>query len=292
MVDIKTFLPSFYDEICEMATLAETENAAFRQLSEDIQRVINNQFIQTCDMDIIHFFERRLGIRPDFAIETPEERRKRVLNRLATRRPFTFWFYRGMMDTLFGKNNSFIEVDYLNFKIDLQIHSFDAAAYNELINYMRITLPANLELFIRLVHHFQTTSTYAPTSISGERVTVSPKSVTDIRVSSPNHWGAGQISGEKIVISPYLVTDLHLQSPISFGSCLFNGEICSVFPKNISKAEASGATYFGTATILGERSIVFPKQISNLETSAAIHLGKSTVSGEITKIYPKENLHE
>lgn len=112
-----SLLPDWYREILDYRELCRTEQEQFEQLAQEITTVARNLFFQTMDQKATEQWEKLLEIRADSTQETLELRRKRVLNRVSIRPPFTLGFLGQKLNELIGKNQWSVYVDYPNYTL-------------------------------------------------------------------------------------------------------------------------------------------------------------------------------
>lgn len=143
MVDLKQYIPNIYNEILDMDILISTEEKLFEKVKENINKIKNNQFVLTSDLDGIRIYESMLGITATNT-ENIEFRRKRVINRLSMTPPYTLNFLKEKLDELIGVGNWILTLDYDNYIMYIESSAFNQNWYQEI----RVTLtkvkPANI----------------------------------------------------------------------------------------------------------------------------------------------------
>lgn len=144
MARINEFVPPFYEGIYEFEQIAAAENKLFEKAEEQMNGIINNQFVQTCDAAGILQYEIMLGIVADPNAESLQFRKDRVLNRLGTRPPFTLAFLRNRLDSIIGKGRYSVYVDYDKFTLYVESVSPEQRWYNELLVTINSIKPANI----------------------------------------------------------------------------------------------------------------------------------------------------
>ena len=117
MNNLKTYLPRIYKNILEFDNLMEVENELFNKLNLETNKVKNNQYILTADLDGIIMYEKMLGIIANPAIEDIEFRRNRIINRISMTFPFTFPFLKKKLDEIIGVGKWEAYMDYANILI-------------------------------------------------------------------------------------------------------------------------------------------------------------------------------
>lgn len=109
-----------------------------------LNKAKNNQFIAYADEDGIYAYEQLFQIVADPETETLEERRFRLLNRIQTLSYYTMIYLRQKLDSLFGKNNYEIEMDYPNYTLYIKSNASNSFIYKESIATINKIKPANI----------------------------------------------------------------------------------------------------------------------------------------------------
>jgi len=138
-------LPEAYHEIREFQELTATSEQEITQVKDAIEHLFNDQFVLTAREETVRRWERMLRIQADPSTETLEFRRKRIVNRLSTKPPFTERYLQERIDFLFGVGRGKIEVDVQNFILTLAASIQNAAIFREAERTIHRVKPANME---------------------------------------------------------------------------------------------------------------------------------------------------
>lgn len=141
---IGRYFPRYYEGILETDELIKVENDIWNNLYLLLNKAKNNQFIAYADEDGIYAYEQLFQIVADPETETLEERRFRLLNRIQTLSYYTMIYLRQKLDSLFGKNNYEIEIDYLNYTLYIKSNVSNSFIYKESIATINKIKPANI----------------------------------------------------------------------------------------------------------------------------------------------------
>lgn len=142
MIDILNLFPTFYKDILEIEELAATQNAMFNNLEIEFQKALNNQFINTCDVNYLKKYESLFNI-----INTSDDiefRRERLLNRMAMNIPFTLRGLKQKLDKIIGPDNYNIRVDYDNQTLYIESQILSQVWANETYITVNNIKPANI----------------------------------------------------------------------------------------------------------------------------------------------------
>lgn len=141
---IGRYFPRYYEGILETDELIKVENDIWNNLYLLLNKAKNNQFIAYADEDGIYAYEQLFQIVADPETETLEERRFRLLNRIQTLSYYTMIYLRQKLDSLFGKNNYEIKMDYLNYTLYIKSNASNSFIYKESIATINKIKPANI----------------------------------------------------------------------------------------------------------------------------------------------------
>jgi hypothetical protein len=141
---IGRYFPRYYEGILETDELIKVENDIWNNLYLLLNKAKNNQFIAYADEDGIYAYEQLFQIVADPETETLEERRFKLLNRIQTLSYYTMIYLRQKLDSLFGKNNYEIEMDYLNYTLYIKSNASNSFIYKESIATINKIKPANI----------------------------------------------------------------------------------------------------------------------------------------------------
>lgn len=142
MIDLLNLFPAFYKDILEIKELAATQNAMFNNLEIEFQKALNNQFINTCDVNYLKKYESLFNI-----INTSDDiefRRERLLNRMAMNIPFTLRGLKQKLDKIIGPDNYNIRVDYDNQTLYIESQILSQVWANETYITVNNIKPANI----------------------------------------------------------------------------------------------------------------------------------------------------
>lgn len=118
--EIMDYLPHWFREIVELQALCAAEKERFEALALAVNAVADNFFFQTMDEGAVRQWERIFDIYPDYQNESLDFRRKRLINRISTKPPFTLAFLHQKLDELIGAGAYTVEVDYPNYTLYIE----------------------------------------------------------------------------------------------------------------------------------------------------------------------------
>ncbi|RFA37024.1 hypothetical protein CAI16_02830 [Virgibacillus dokdonensis] len=137
-------LPDLLHGIREFQALTETEKLEFNLLAENIDKTLDDQFIETATLKAIERREKMLNIIADPSTESLENRRIRILNRYQTKPPFTKRYLQKQLDTLLGVGRSDVTVNPEEFILTVTTSIDDAFLFREMEYTVNTVKPANI----------------------------------------------------------------------------------------------------------------------------------------------------
>jgi hypothetical protein len=141
--DLISYLPPIFQGYKEYKSIMDTENHEFQLVFDTSEQVLNNIFIQDCNLEGIKRYEAILKIKPS-ANDTLETRKFRVLSRWNDEIPYTWKTLLAKLDSICGKDNYSIILINDEYKIQLETHIGVYGGVDELNHVLTTMLPCNL----------------------------------------------------------------------------------------------------------------------------------------------------
>lgn len=96
MLNLKDYLPSYYDGVREMQRLMEAEQKMGDRFGDLSERLLLNQFVMQADSEGLALFEFQLGLPTDYT-KSLDSRQYDVLMRILPPRPITFKYFQSLI---------------------------------------------------------------------------------------------------------------------------------------------------------------------------------------------------
>lgn len=144
-VTLEKYLPNYLKEYKELFKIMEVENPEFNLIIEETEKILNNQFISTCDENGISKFEKLMQIIP-LENDRLQSRISRVLSRWYEELPYSLKFLIRKLNNLCGTNNYELSINGYNLNITTHFEAPNQIEELELL-FERI-LPANIQYLI------------------------------------------------------------------------------------------------------------------------------------------------
>lgn len=149
MTKIMDLWPPIMQELKEFQKIAEIEEAFFERLKQEIQNIVDDQFIQTATEKGIARRERMLKISP-FADDTLETRRFRVQGVWNDKLPYTYRMLLERLDSLCGPDGYAMELNAREYSLNIKIELTRERMFDEVVRITRQMVPANIVITVEL----------------------------------------------------------------------------------------------------------------------------------------------
>jgi hypothetical protein len=139
-------LPPVYQKIKDVYAYARTLDTELREFLIFVKRILDNFFVQTCDLKTIEYWEELLDIHL-YGDETIEERRNNILLYLNNSKPTTEAYVRQVLDRLFGRENYDLYFDLehnLPYNLNIEIRDTDIDSINKFMEWFMRMCPAHI----------------------------------------------------------------------------------------------------------------------------------------------------
>jgi hypothetical protein len=144
-INLIEYLPLFIQDYREIGQIMNAENPEFQLLADESERLKNNQFIETSNLNGIARFEKLLKIIPSVD-DTLESRISRVLTRWNDVIPYTYKAFIQKMMVLCDGINFTINNDFNVYKMEIITHLELSGQVDELQNLLGYIIPSNIEI--------------------------------------------------------------------------------------------------------------------------------------------------
>jgi len=149
MTKIADLWPPIMQELKEFQKIAEIEEAFFERLKQEIENIVDDQFIQTATEKGIARRERMLKISP-FADDTLETRRFRVQGVWNDKLPYTYRVLLERLDSLCGPDGYVMELNAGEYSLNIKIELTRKRMFDEVVKISRQMVPANIVVTVEL----------------------------------------------------------------------------------------------------------------------------------------------
>ncbi|XOQ44308.1 MAG: DUF2313 domain-containing protein [Clostridium sp.] len=149
MTKIMDLWPPIMQELKEFQKIAEIEEAFFERLKQEIENIVDDQFIQTATEKGIARREKMLKVVP-FADDTLETRRFRVQGVWNDKLPYTYRVLLERLDSLCGPDGYEIALNTGEYSLNIKIELTKKRMFDEVVKISRQMVPANIAITVEL----------------------------------------------------------------------------------------------------------------------------------------------
>jgi hypothetical protein len=148
-MSIKDLWPPIMQELKEFQKIAEIEDVFIEKLWQEIENIVDDQFIQTATEKGIARREKMLKISP-FADDTIETRRFRVQGVWNDKLPYTYRVLLERLDSLCGPDGYVMELNAGEYSLNIKIELTKKRMFDEVVKISRQMVPANIVVTVEL----------------------------------------------------------------------------------------------------------------------------------------------
>ena len=146
---IRDLWPPIMQELREFQKIAEIEEVFFEKFKQEIEGIVDDQFIQTATEKGIARRERMLKI-SSFADDDLETRRFRVQGVWNDRLPYTYRVLLERLDSLCGPDGYVMELNAGEYSLNIKIELTKKRMFDEVVRITRQMVPANIVITVEL----------------------------------------------------------------------------------------------------------------------------------------------
>lgn len=155
-------LPDLMKQFLEMKEIMQTEDIQFSSLDDEIERVLNNAFIEDCDEYGIQKYETLLGITPS-SEDTLDSRKSRVLFHWDIHVPYSYQTLIDKLNAYCGVNNYTIAGDQSDYYLEIALGLQAKKTIEDVNQLLEDFLPVNIAYAVLLAwnqYRIHETKTY------------------------------------------------------------------------------------------------------------------------------------
>jgi hypothetical protein len=149
MTKIADLWPPIMQELREFQKIAEIEDVFYEKLWQEIESIVNDQFISTATEKGIARREKMLNV-SSFADDTLETRRFRVQGVWNDKLPYTYRVLLERLDSLCGPDGYVMELNAGEYSLNIKIELTKKRMFDEVVRITRQMVPANLVITVEL----------------------------------------------------------------------------------------------------------------------------------------------
>lgn len=159
------YLPLFVQEYKEIQAIMGAEQTEIARLWDDLEQLLNDQFINTAGESAISRWEKALGITPKDT-ETLEERRFRIVVYLNEQLPYTFRTINEQLTSILGENGYRFVVYNDEYRVSVKLALTNETNIDTVSSYLRRVIPANMLIVVSLYNKHYNLADYTHGALS------------------------------------------------------------------------------------------------------------------------------
>ena len=150
---VKRYEPKVVQSNDEMNNIYGVHKQEVERLHGSLNQIKLNSYVQTMDIKHIRLWEKILKIKVDDSY-TLQQRRRNVLNTLLFKPPFTRQRLNDTLYNIWGEGNYQFEIFPDDFRVIIDIDTFDPVIYLQFTKLVRRIIPANMFLIFSIQYTY------------------------------------------------------------------------------------------------------------------------------------------
>lgn len=258
----------------EFKEIAKAETPELKYILEQIERTLNNMFIETADEYGIKRFEDMMGIYPE-AGASLETRRFNVLVKWNDKVPYTEKELYNRLISICGDDNFSVNPDYKNYFLEIITHLGIEGAFDTISSILQDMIPCNLVLDLKNTLEEGNTTPFSVAVVScvAMRYQITNDINPKVATESPMYYGVGLGRAGTHIITHDIKSTVNQSSDLNVAQALSTGGSSGAITMDIAvKDEVESPHYEGVGV-----GMAFTKIITHDINSKATNSGNTTV---------------
>lgn len=155
-INLIEYLPGVLREIKEFKALSAAENTEVIRLWEELENVLDDQFVNESTLNGVKRWERILGIKA-LDTDTLSDRKFRILTRLNEQLPYTYTNLEAQLNLLCGRDEYKLILDSSAYALTVKVALTAKKKYAEVGNLLDRVVPCNIVITLLLMYNQNST---------------------------------------------------------------------------------------------------------------------------------------
>jgi hypothetical protein len=155
-INLIEYLPGVLREIKEFKALSAAENTEVIGLWEELENVLDDQFVNESTLNGVKRWERILGIKA-LDTDTLSDRKFRILTRLNEQLPYTYTNLEAQLNLLCGRDGYKLILDSSAYALTVKVALTVKKKYAEVSNLLDRVVPCNIVITLLLMYNQNST---------------------------------------------------------------------------------------------------------------------------------------
>ncbi len=151
-INLIEYLPGVLREIKEFKALSAVENTEVIRLWEELENILDDQFVNESTLNGVKRWERILGIKA-LDTDTLSDRKFRILTRLNEQLPYTYTNLEVQLNLLCGRDGYKLILDSSAYALTVKVALTAKKKYAEVGNLLDRVVPCNIVITLLLMYN-------------------------------------------------------------------------------------------------------------------------------------------
>lgn len=263
-IDLLGYWMPVLRQLKEFKEIAKAETPELKYILEQIERTLNNMFIETADEYGIKRFEDMMGIYPE-AGASLETRRFNVLVKWNDKVPYTEKELYNRLISICGDDNFSVNPDYKNYFLEIITHLGIEGAFDTISSILQDMIPCNLVLDLKNTLEEGNTTPFSVAVVScvAMRYQITNDINPKVATESPMYYGVGLGRAGTHIITHDIKSTVNKSSDLNVAQALSTGGSSGAITMDI-EGNKSNAVGYRELAVNGKyiRGFVTPKYSS------------------------------
>lgn len=277
-IDLLGYWMPVLRQLKEFKEIAKAETPELKYILEQIERTLNNMFIETADEYGIKRFEDMMGIYPE-AGASLETRRFNVLVKWNDKVPYTEKELYNRLISICGDDNFSVNPDYKNYFVEVITHLGIEGAFDTISSILQDMIPCNLVLDLKNTLEEGNTTPFSVAVVSCVAMRYQITNDINPKVATESHmyYGVGLGRADTHIITHDIKSTVNQSSDLNVAQALSTGGSSGAITMDIAvKDEVESPHYEGVGV-----GMAFTKIITHDINSKATNSGNTTVASPV-----------
>lgn len=277
-IDLLGYWMPVLRQLKEFKEIAKAETPELKYILEQVERTLNNMFIETADEYGIKRFEDMMGIYPE-AGASLETRRFNVLVKWNDKVPYTEKELYNRLISICGDDNFSVNPDYKNYFLEIITHLGIEGAFDTISSILQDMIPCNLVLDLKNTLEEGNTTPFSVAVVScvAMRYQITNDINPKVATESPMYYGVGLGRAGTHIITHDIKSTVNKSSDLNVAQALSTGGSSGAITMDIAvKDEVESPHYEGVGV-----GMAFTKIITHDINSKATNSGIQPIINQL-----------
>lgn len=151
-ISLLDYLPGVLGEVKEFKAMAAAENPEILTLWEELENVLDDQFVNESTLNGVKRWEKILNI-DAFDTDTLSDRKFRILSRLNEKLPYTYKSLNSQLALLCGENDYKVILEDNAYNLTVKVALTAKKKFSEIENLLNRVVPCNILISLLIIYN-------------------------------------------------------------------------------------------------------------------------------------------